>query len=198
MLQLLQIPHDTKKNPCGTPKTWLSQINCRSVVQSHWTLCNPMDCSTPDFPVLYFPEFAQTHVHWVGGAIQPSHPLCLQLYLLPSVFPSIRVFSNKPALSIRWPKDWSFNFSISPCNAYSVLISLRINWLDVPVVLETLKSLLQHHSSKASVLQCSAFFLVQLSDPEFLLKKPKLWLDGPLLAKSSLYFLIRCLGLSVI
>ena len=99
-----------------------------------------------------------------------------QSYLLPSIFPSITVFSNEPALSIRWPKDWSFNLNISPCNAYSVLISLRINWLDLPAVQGTLKSLLQHHSSKASVLQCSAFFLVQLSDPYVSTEKnKKLW-----------------------
>jgi len=91
--------------------------------------------------------------------------LCHPLVLLPSVFPSIRVFSNKSVLHIRWPKDWSFSFSISPSNAYSGLISSRMEWLDLLAVQGTLKSLLQHHSSKASILRCSAFFTVQLSHP---------------------------------
>ena len=91
--------------------------------------------------------------------------LCHLLLLLPSVFPSIRVFSNESVLSIRWPKNWSFSFSISPSNEYSGLISFRMDWLDLFAVQGTLKSLLQHHSSKASILQCSAFFIVQLSYP---------------------------------
>ena len=88
------------------------------------------------------------------------HPL-----LSPSIFPSIRVFSNESILRIRWPKDWSFSFSISPSNEYSVLISFRMDWLDFLAVQGTLKNLLQHHSSKVSILQCSAFFIVQLSHP---------------------------------
>ena len=91
--------------------------------------------------------------------------LCHPLLLLPSIFPSIRVFSNESVLCIRWPKYWCFSFSISPSNEYSGLISLRIDWLDLLSVQGTLKSLLQHHSSKASILQCSAFFIVQLSHP---------------------------------
>ena len=91
--------------------------------------------------------------------------LCRPLLLLPSIFPSIRVFSRESVLRIRWPKYWSFNFSISPSNECSGLISFRMDWLDLLAVLETLKSLLQHHSSKASVLQRSAFFMVQLSHP---------------------------------
>ena len=91
--------------------------------------------------------------------------LCCPLLLLPSIFPSIRVFSDESALRIRWPKYWSFSLSISPSNEYSGLISFRIDWLDLLAVQGTLKSLLQHHSSKASVLQCSAFFIVQLSYP---------------------------------
>ena len=106
------------------------------------------------------PEFTQTHVHWVGDAIQPSHPLSL-LLLLPSIFPSIRVFSNESALHIRWLKYWSFN--ISPSNEHPGLISFRMDRLDLLVVQGTLKSLLQHHGSKASILRCSAFFIVQLS-----------------------------------
>ena len=91
--------------------------------------------------------------------------LCFPLLLLPSVLPSIRVFSNESVLCIRWPKYWSFSFNISPSNDYSELISFRLDWLDLLAVKGTLNSLLQHHSSKASILQCSAFFIVQLSDP---------------------------------
>ena len=91
--------------------------------------------------------------------------LCCPLLLLPSVLPSIRVFSNESALRIRWPKNWSFSFSISPSNEYSELISFRMDWFDLLAVQGTLKSLLQHHSSKASILRCSAFFIVQLSHP---------------------------------
>ena len=91
--------------------------------------------------------------------------LCPPLFLPPSIFPSIRVFSNQSVLRIRWPKYWSFSFSVSPSNEYSELISFRMDWLDLLAVQGTLKSLLQHHSSKASILQCSAFFMVQLSHP---------------------------------
>ena len=129
--------------------------------------CDPIDCSTPGFTVLHqLPELTQTHVnvHRVNDAIKPSHPLCL-LRLLPSIFPSIRVFSNESVLRIRWPKCWSFSFSISPSNEYSGLISFRMDWLDLLAAQGTLKSLLQHHSSKASILLCSAFFTVQLSHP---------------------------------
>ena len=132
-----------------TLDSYVSWICCFSVVQSCLTLCNLMNCSTPGFPVLhYLLEFAQIHVDWVSDAIQPSHPLLSPL-LLPSLFPSIRVFSNELALYIRWPKYWSFCFSISPSNEYSGLISSRINWSYVLAIQGTLKSLLQHHSSKA-------------------------------------------------
>ena len=124
----------------------------------------PMKCSAPGFPVLhYLPEFAQTLVHWVSDAIQPSHPLFSPFPL--SIFPSIRVFSNVSALHTRWPKYWSFSFSISPYNEYSGLISFRIDWFDLPAVQGTLKSLLQHHKLKTSVLWHSAFLMVQLSHP---------------------------------
>ena len=101
------------------------------------------------------------------GLMMPSNHLilCHPFLLLPSIFPSIRVFSNKLVLSNRWPKYWSFSFSISPSNEYLRLISFRMNWLDLLAVEGTLKSLLQHHSSKASVLQCSVFFIVKLSHP---------------------------------
>ena len=123
-----------------------------------------MDHSTPGLPVHHqLPEFTQTHVHRVSDAIQPSHPL-LSLLLLPSVFPSIRVFPSESALHIRWPKYWSFSFSISPSNEHSELISFRMDWLDLLAVQGTLKSLLQHNS-QVSILQHPAFFTIQLSHP---------------------------------
>ena len=138
-------------------------IQFSSVTQSWPTLCDPMDCSMPGFPVHHqLPEFTQPHVHWVSDAIQTSH-FCRPLLLLPSIFPSIRVFSNESVLCIRWPKDWSFSFRISPSNEYSGLISFRMDWLDLLAVQGTLKSFLQHRSSKASLLWHSAFFIVQLS-----------------------------------
>ena len=141
-------------------------VQFSSVTQSCPTLCDPMDYSTPIFPVYHrLLELAQSHVHRVSDAIQPSHPLLCPLLLLPSIFPSIRVFSNESVLCIRWPKYWNFSFSISPSKDYSGLISFRMDWLDLLVVQGTLKSLLQHLTSKASVLQCSAFFVVQLSYP---------------------------------
>ena len=113
------------------------------------------------FPVLHcLLEFAQTHVHWVGDAIQPSHPMPPFL-LLPSIFPSIRVFSNELALYIRWAKYWSFSFS--PSSEYSGLISCNINWFDLLAIQRTLKSFLQHHSSKALIFRCSTFFTIQFS-----------------------------------
>ena len=108
------------------------------------------------------PSPTQTQVHWVGDAIQPSHPLS-SLLLLPSIFPSIRVFSNESVLHIRWPVYWSFSFNISPSNEYSGLISFRMDWVDLLAVQGTLKSLLQHHSSKASIRWHSPFFVVQLT-----------------------------------
>ena len=124
-----------------------------------------MNHSTPGLPVHHqLPEFTQTHVHRVSDAIQPSH-LCRPLLLLPPIPPSIRVFSNESTLHMRWPKYWSFSFSISPSNEHPELISFRMDWLDLFAVQGTLKSLLQHHSSKALVLRCSAFIIVQLSYP---------------------------------
>ena len=124
-----------------------------------------MDCSIPGFPVHHqLLELIQTHVHRVSDAIQPSHLLSSPL-LLPSIFPSIKAFSNELVLHIRWPKYQSFSFNISPSSEYSELISFRMDWLDLLAVQGTLKSLLQHHSSKASVLWCSPFFIVQLSHP---------------------------------
>ena len=137
------------------------------IAQSCPTLCDPMNHSTPGLPVHHqIPEFTQTHVHRVGDAIQLSH-LCHPLLLPPSFFPSIRVFSNESVLHIRWPKDWSFSFSIGPLNEYSGLISFRIDWFDLLAVQGTLKRLLQHHSSTASVLQCSTHSMVHLSHPSY-------------------------------
>ena len=137
-------------------------VQFSSVAQSCPTLCDPMNCSTPGLPVHHqLLGFAQTHVHQVSDAIQPSHPLW-PLLLLPTIPPSIRVFSNESTLCMRWPKYWSFSFSIIPSKEIPGLISFRIDWLDLLAVKGTLKSLLQHHSSKASVLQCSAFFIVHL------------------------------------
>ena len=124
-----------------------------------------MDYSTPGFPVYHqLLELAQTHVHWVGDAIQWSQPLSSSSPTA-FIFPNIRVFSKESILCIRWPKYWSFSFSISSSNEYSGLISFRMDWFDLLAVQGTLKSLLQHHSSKASILWRSAFFTVQLSHP---------------------------------
>ena len=140
----------------------------------------------PGFPVRhYLLELAQAHVHW-SGVITSNHLVhCHPLILLSSVFPSIRVFSNESALPIRWPNYWSFSFSISPSNEYSGLLSFNIDWLDLFPVQGTLKNLLQHHSSKASILRGSAFFIVQLSHPHMTTRKT-----------ICLCFLICCLGWS--
>ena len=124
-----------------------------------------MNRSPPGLPVHHqLPEFTYIHSHRVSDAIQPSHPL-LSLLLLPPTPPRIRVFSNESTLRMMWPKYWSFSFSIIPSKEIPGLISFRIDWLDLLAVQGTLKSLLQHHSSKASILRHSAFFTVQLSHP---------------------------------
>ena len=144
---------------------WLQKVGCLFVqLLSRVQLCNPVDFSTPGYPVLhYLLEFAQTQVHWVGDAIQPSHP-----GLPPSPFAlnlsQHQCLSNESAFCIRWPKYWNFSFSVTPSNEYSGLISFRIDWFDLLAVWGTLKSLIQHHCSKTS-LQHSAFFMVQLSHP---------------------------------
>ena len=139
-----------------------------SVSQSCPTLCDPMEGSMegsmPGFLVHHqLPELTQTHVYLVDDVIQTSHPLSSPSP--PALFPSIRVFSNESALRIRWPKYWSFSFSISPSSEQPGLISFRIDWLGLLAIQGILKSLLQHHSSKASILRRSAFFIVQLSHP---------------------------------
>ena len=130
---------------------------------SHVQLCGLMDCGIPGLPVITN-SWNLLKVMSIES-VMPSNHLILCRPLLPSIFPSIRVFSNELVLCIRWPKYWSFSFSISPSKEYSGLISFRMDWLDLLAIQGTLKSLLQHHSSKASILQRSAFFIVQLSHP---------------------------------
>ena len=140
-------------------------IQFSPVAQSCPTLCDPMDYSTPGTPVI---TSSQSLLKFMCiESVMPSHHLmfCRPLLLLPPISPSIRAFSNEPALRIRRPKYWSFSFSISPSNEHPGLISFRMDWLDLLAVQGTLKSLLQHHSSKASIIWCSAFFTVQLSHP---------------------------------
>ena len=141
----------------------MSSVQITSVTQACLTLFDPMDCSTSGFPVHYqLPELTKTHVHQVGDAIQPSHPhhfsSRLQSFPASGSFPMSQFFTSSD-------QYWRFSFSISPSNEYSGLISFRIDWFDLLAIQGTLKILLQHHSSKASVLQCSAFFIVQLSHP---------------------------------
>ena len=153
------------------PWKFMDTVQFSSVAQSYPTLSYPLDCSTPGFLVHHqLLELTQTHAHRVGDAIQPSHPLSSPS---PPAFnhPSIKVFSSELVLRIRWPKYWSF--SISPSNEYSGLISFRMDWLDLLAVQRTLKHLLQHHSSKASILLCSAFIMVQLSHPYMTTGKTK-------------------------
>ena len=137
----------------------VQSLSCVQLFETRWTAAHQVS-----LPI----TSSQTLLKLMSiESVMPSNHLilCLPLFLLPSIFPSIRVFSNKSVLHIRWPKYWSFGFSISPSNEYSGLISFRVDWLDLLAVQRTLKSLLQHHSSKASILQHSAFFTVQLSHP---------------------------------
>ena len=152
-------------SPLPSKMSCTYSVQFSSVTQSRPTLCDSVDCSMPGLPV--------HHNSWSllklmsTESVMPSNHLilCHPLLLPPSIFPSIRVFSNESILCIRWPKYWSFSFNISPSIEYSRLISFRIDWLDLFAVQGTLKSLLLHHSSKASILLHSAFFIVQLSHP---------------------------------
>ena len=138
---------------------------CCSVTQSCPAVCKPMDCSKPAL-LSITSSWSLLKLMSIKSVMPSNHLiLCHLLLLPPSTFPSIRVFSNESALRIRWPKYWSFSVSISPSNEHPGLISFRMDWLDLLAVQGTLKSLLQHHSSKASILQHSAFFIVQLSHP---------------------------------
>ena len=165
-------------------------------VQSCPSLCDPMDCSTPGLPVPHgLQELAQTHVH--DSAVPSNHLiLCRPLLLLPSIFPSIRVFSSESALHIRRPKYWSFSFGISLSNEYSGLISFRMEWFDLLAVEGTLRSLLQHHSSKAPIFSCSAFSMVQLSHPHMTTGKTIALTIWTFVGKEMSLLLICCLGLS--
>ena len=141
-------------------------LQLSSVTQLCPTLCQPMNCSTPGLPVHHqLPESTQTHVHWVGDAIWPSHPLSSPSPPALNLSQHQGLFKWVSSSHQKWPKYWSFNFNISPSNEHSGVISFRMDWLDLPAVQGTLKSLLQHHSSKASILQHSAFFIVQLLHP---------------------------------
>ena len=153
------------KSLCHEKAVIVQGTRFSSVVQSCPTLCNPMNRSTPGQPVHHtLPEFTQTHVHRFSDAIQPSHPLSSPSPPAPNPS-STRVISNESTVHMRWPKYWSFSFSISPSNEHPGLISFRMDWLDLLAVQGTRKSLLQHHSSKASIFRRSAFFTVQLSHP---------------------------------
>ena len=164
-IETCSLKKQTKKKPLCIFKIFKLLRQSVSQFSSCPTLCDHMDCSPLGFPVqhqlLEFTKLMSIEL------VMPSNHLilCCPLLLLPSTFPSIRVFSNESALRIRWPKYWSFSFNISPSNEYSGLISFGMDWLDLLAVQGTLKSLLQHPSSKASILQCSAFFIVQLSHP---------------------------------
>ena len=162
---------------------WFQSSCYHSVAQLYPTLGNPMHCSMPGFPVLhYFLELAQTHAHWIRDTIQPSHLLFSFLHV-PSIFSSIRVFSNKLALHIRWSNYWSFSFSIGPSKEYSGLIFFRNDWFDSLAVQGTLKSFLQHHSSKASILRHLVGVSPTLTSIHDYWKNQSFDLDGPLLAR---------------
>ena len=162
---------------------FVGSVQFSSVAQSCLTLCDPMNHSTPEMSI----ELVMPSSHLI---------LCHPLLLLPSIPLSIRVFSNESTLHMRWPKYWSFSFSISPSNEHPGLISFRMDWLDLFAVQGTLKNLLQHHSSKASILQCSAFFIVQLSHPYMTTGKAIALSRWTFVGKVSLCFLIRYLSWS--
>ena len=166
------------------------------VTQSCPTRCNSMDWSMPCFSDHHqLPEFSQTHVHWFSDAIQPSHPLSSPSSPAFSLSQHHSLFQWS-VLHIKWPKYWSFSFSISPSNVYSGLITFRIDWFDLFAVQETLKSLFQHHSSKVSILQCSAVFMAQLSHPYLTTGKTIALTIWTFINKVISLLLICCIGLS--
>ena len=142
---------------------FISSVQFTSVTQLCPTICDPMDCSTPGLPVHHqLPELAQTHIHRVSDGIQPSH-LLHPLLLLPSIFPSTRVFSNESVLHIRWPKYWSFSFSISPSNEYSGLISFKIDRFDLTV--QGILKIFSNTTVQKHQFFSTQLFIVQLSHP---------------------------------
>ena len=144
---------------------WLLSVQFSSVAQSCPTLWNPMNCSMPGL-LSITNSWSLLKLMSIESVMPSSHLiLCHPLLLLPPIPPRIRVFSNESTLHMRWPKYWSFSFSISPSSEHPGLISFRMDWLDLLAVQGTLKSFLQHHTSKASIFRCSAFFIVQLSHP---------------------------------
>ena len=154
-----------------------------------------MNCNTPGFPVLHhLPEMLK--LRSIESVMPSNHLILCHPLLPPSIFPSIRVFSNESILHIRWPKYWSFSFSISPSNEYSGLISFRMHWLDLLAIQGTLESLLQHHSSKASVLWCSAFFMVQLAHSYMTTGKTIALTKWTFVGQVMSLLLICCLGWS--
>ena len=197
----LKAPQENPFSPC--PSLWWL-LAVLALEQPHFTLClhcpgacdplSPLDlCS--NIHLLLLQINLSHHVHRVSDAIQPSHPLSSPL-LLPSSFPSIRVFSKESVLRIGWPKHWSFTFSISPSNEHSGLISFRMGWLDLLAVQGTLKSLLQHHCSEASILWLSAFFMVQLSHPYMTTGKAIALTRWTFVSKVMSLILICCLSWS--
>ena len=188
----------------GSPKIWLAcravlwkswggiesnnsstmwSVQFSSVIQSCPTLCDPMNGSMPGFPVHHQLQSLLKLMSIMS--VMPSNHLilCRSLLLLPSILPNIRVYSNESVLHITWPKYWSFSFSINPTNEYSGLTSFRMDWLDLLAVQGTLKCLLQCHSTKVSILLCSAFFTVQLSHPYMTTGKTIAWTRWTLLTK---------------
>ena len=174
------------RSSCALDYTPHGLVHFSSVAHLCLTPCNPLACSTPGLPVHHqLLELAQIQVHQIGDAIQPCHPLvsfsCLQS------FPSSGSFPMSQFFHIRWPKYWNFRFSISPSNEYSGLISFRIDWFDLLAIQGSLKSLLQHHSSKALIPLCSAFFMVQPSHPYMTTGKTIALTIGTFVGKVVLY-----------
>ena len=154
----------------------VQSLSCVQFIVTPWTTAHQSSLSITT-------SWSSLKLMFTESVMSSNHLILCRLLLLPSILPRIRVFSNESVLCIRWPKYWSFSLSINPSNEYSGLISFRMNWLDLLAGQGTLKSLLQHHSSKASSLQHSAFFIVQFSHPHTTIRKTIIWLDKPLLAK---------------
>ena len=168
-----------------------------SVTQSYPTLCDPMNCAAHQASLSITNSQSPLKLMSIELLMPSNHfILCRPLLLQPSIFPSIRVFSNESVLHIRWPNYWSFSFSISPSNEYSGLISFRTDQLDLHAVQQTLKSLLQHHSSKASILRLSVFFIVRLSHPCMTTGKTITLTRWTFIGKIMFLLFIHCLGWS--